>query len=1402
MAQKTTLWRCLHCDLLNFEQFQICQACYNEPASYDEETVQLPGKIEPTSTKLQGRTVYHQDLPPYRAGYAQPTLSLTMTSRAESKYDGNDEQKTRHDSKWDTIFNREYFIRSEMNDCEQYLYDNMKQRIMFLDGGMGTTIQKFKFNEEDFRGDRFKEHAKPLKGDNDLLVLTRPDAIRQIHIDYLLAGSDIIETNTFNATSISQSDYDTQEHVKEINIEAARLAKEACDVVMQREKEQGLPLRRRFVAGAIGPTNKTLSISPSVEDPGYRDITWDEVVNAYCEQIHALMEGGVDILMIETIFDTLNAKAAIYAVLSVFEQRNVRLPVFISGTIVDQSGRTLSGQTTEAFYAAIRHIRPFAVGLNCALGAKDMLSFLKRLANTAECFVLAYPNAGLPNEMGEYDQPPNEFALEVSCFAKERLINLVGGCCGTSTPYIKALSEVMANYQPRMIPKYEQTRDRVMKLCGLECLTVTKELGFVNVGERCNIAGSARFRKLIKNNDFTEAVAVALKQVESGAQIIDINMDDGLVDGVKAMKKFVQLISAEPEIAKIPFMIDSSKFDIVKVGLQCFQGKCLVNSISLKVGEAEFIKHAKEILKYGAGVVVMAFDEKGQAATRAEKIRICSRAYNILCDPKYGVNFPPQDIIFDPNILTICTGMAEHNQYGIDFIQATKDIRRLCPYSHISGGLSNLSFAFRGVNKLRGAMHSVFLYYAIQNGMDFGIVDAGGIPLYDDLESDLREMCIDAVLNRDPENIVERLLTKCELIKAEKETPGAAKKVDEWRTQSVEQRLAHALIKGIDKFVDQDVEEARQKKDKYPLVLNIIEGPLMDGMNIVGDRFGSGKMFLPQVIKSARVMKKAVKYLLPFLEADKEAANKLNTGPVEEDRLKCVVLATVKGDVHDIGKNIVGVVLGCNNFRVVDLGVMCECNTILEAAIKERADIVGLSGLITPSLDEMVFVASEMEKREEFHSIPLLIGGATTSKKHAAVKISPAYPSGFCMRVLDASRAVTVCQALVSEDKEQREEFIDEIEEEYEEIRDEYFGNEQDKVFIEYKEAKANKYVIDDFKSESSLKTYQAPIPKIGCGVKNIKYFQSYPLKELIPFIDWNPFFQVFQLRGTYPNRNYPKLFKDPNVGQTAKETFDDAQKMLAEWIKNKTVEARGVVGFFKCNSNDEDDIELYDDNNKLIGKLHGLRQQQQQQTGSSADQTFTCLSDFVAPKNKHGVHDYIGLFAVSAGFGITELCKDLKENKTDDYSALLAQALADRLGEAFAEKLHFDVRREYWGYEPVESQALAMSATDLHKIKYRGIRPAPGYPSQPDPTEQQTIWRLLDIDNNVRIQLTENYAMDPAASVSGMYIHHKDSKYFQLGEITKEQVVSYHQRKTGAKNGENVEQTQKWLKSYLSYRA
>lgn len=1280
---------------------------------------------------------------------------------------------------WDSLFHRPYYDSKFMTDIEKSLYKTLTERIMYLDGAMGTTIQQYKLTEEMYRGEQFKKHKHSLKGNNDILVLTQPNIIKEIYLNYLKSGSDIIETNTFNATKISQSDYETEEYVIQINKEAVRLAKEA---IQEMEKlEPNGP--KRYVAGAIGPTNKTLSISPSVEDPGYRDITWKEVVDCYKEQVEALIDAKCDILMVETIFDTLNAKAALYAIMNTFDEKNIKLPVFISGTIVDNSGRTLSGQTTEAFYTSIKHIKPFAVGLNCALGAKDMIPFLKRLSNVADCFILAYPNAGLPNEMGEYDQNPEQFSEAVSVFLKNKLVNLVGGCCGTTKEHIFTLQKLVKNNKelniPRILPEYWKKKyGKTMILSGLEQFKITKNINFVNIGERCNIAGSARFRRLIKDNKFSEAIAVALKQVENGAQILDINMDEGLIDGNKAMRNFLNLIAGEPDIAKIPMMIDSSKFEIIQAGLQSFQGKSVVNSISLKVGEKKFIKQAKEILKYGAAVVIMAFDENGQAATKNDKIRICYRAYKILTLPEYNINFPPEDIIFDPNILTICTGIKEHNTYGIDFIEAIKIIKSKCKYVHITGGLSNLSFAFRGVNKLREAMHSVFLYYAIENGMDFGIVNAGALPIFEDIEIDLRNMCIDAVLNKDTDNIVERLLNKAELIKKEKVLlkGGKIKKEEEWRKYNLKKRLGHSLVKGIDKYILKDVEEAFNDKKTYPRPLNIIEGPLMDGMNIVGDLFGSGKMFLPQVIKSARVMKKAVKWLLPYMEKEKNILLK-NNPTMKLLKQKTMVIATVKGDVHDIGKNIVGVVLGCNNFKVIDLGVMCSCEKILNAVKKYDADVLGLSGLITPSLDEMVYVAKEMEKGG--FSIPLLIGGATTSKKHTAVKICPEY-SGFCMRVLDASRAVSVMQNLTTNEQSDKEEFIDEIEEEYEEIRQEYNTNITDKTYKTLNEVRKNKYILDVSEEKLPIK------PKQGLG---LKIFKNYELKSLIPFIDWNPFFQVFQLRGTYPTRNYPKLFNDNKVGKAAKELFDDAQKMLKYWCNNNIIESRGIIGFFPANSNDNDDIEIYktDKRDEILTKFHGLRQQRYLENNNEGK--YLCLSDFIAHKNTNK-KDYIGLFVVSSGFNIENLCKKY-EKDCDDYNSLLAKALADRLSEAFAEKMHYDVRIKYWGYEKTKN----ISTNDLHKIKYTGIRPAPGYPMQPDPTEMNIIWELMNVKQNIGVSLTENYAMFPQASVSGLYIAHPDSKYFQLGDITKEQVSNYSKRKNM-----NLKITEKWLRTNLSY--
>jgi 5-methyltetrahydrofolate--homocysteine methyltransferase len=1067
-----------------------------------------------------------------------------------------------------------------------------------------------------------------------------------------------------------------------------------------------------------------------------------------------------------------------------FEERDIRLPIFISGTLVDLSGRTLSGQTGEAFYTSVRHVKPFAVGLNCALGAAEMKPFLARLSAACECRVLAYPNAGLPNEMGEYDQPPDEFAAAVKTFADDRLVNMVGGCCGTDPTYIAALAGQMDEMKVRPRPTRKtvtasKIADRqFMLVSGLEMLRITPELNFVNVGERCNIAGSIRFKKLIKENKFGKAVEVARVQVENGAQVLDINVDDGLVDGVKAMRKFVRLVASEPDIARIPLMIDSSKFDIVRTGLQCFQGKCIVNSISLKVGEEEFINQAREVLRYGAAVVVMAFDEKGQAASKDDKVRICERAYNLLTGDLIG--FPPEDIIFDPNILTIATGMAEHNSYGVDFIEATREIKKRCPGVHISGGLSNLSFSFRGVNELREAMHSVFLFHAIKAGMDFGIVNAGALPVYDDIEEDLRVLCEAAVLNTEPDTIVEKLLAKAEEIKSRKKVGGGkAKEELEWRKEPVKSRLAHSLVKGIDKFIVEDVEEARLA---MPAPLMVIEGPLMDGMNVVGDLFGAGKMFLPQVIRSARVMKKAVGYLLPFLEAAEAAAEgkdgtdeKMEADTVIDRGAGVMVIATVKGDVHDIGKNIVGVVLGCNRFKVFDLGVMCDAQKILDKAKAVKADMIGLSGLITPSLDEMVMVASEMEK-QGFHC-PLLIGGATTSKKHTAIKICPKY-SGFSMRVLDASRAVSVCSALMSSSVEERDDFIDEVEEEYDEIRTEYYAAIEEKDIVSLEYARKNPATVD-------WKKFTAVKPKFF----GRRVFKKIDLSELEPFIDWNPFFQVYGLRGKYPNRNFPKLFKDETVGKEAKRLFDEAQEMLTNM--RSTIEARAVIGFWPANSVG-DDIELYADDTRteVVGVLHGLRQQHK----LSDDYEFACLSDYIAPKGT-GVADYIGTFAVSSGFGLEEQCTKFKAD-LDDYNSILLQAIGDRLSEALAEKMHFDVRRDYWGYEAGDDDTgVVADAIDLHKLKYVGIRPAPAYPMQPDTTEHDELWKLMNVEAEVGIKLTDSYAMMPAASVSGLYIAHPQSRYFQVGDIDEDQVEDYARRK-----GMTKETVERWLGNNLTY--
>ncbi|GAX83119.1 hypothetical protein CEUSTIGMA_g10545.t1 [Chlamydomonas eustigma] len=1256
-----------------------------------------------------------------------------------------------------------------------------KERIAFIDGAMGTMIQRYKLNEEDFRGERYKDHGHELKGNNDLLVLTRPDVIEEIHLAYLEGGADIIETNTFNGTWISQADYELQakDEVYAINFHAAKLAKASVDKFMANHPESG----RRFVAGAIGPTNKTLSVSPSVENPAFRGITYDEVVDAYYDQAKGLYEGGVDLFLVETIFDTLNAKAAIYALELFFSDLGVRIPVMISGTIVDNSGRTLSGQTNEAFWNSVSHAKPFAVGLNCALGASDMKKYIANLSKCADCYVFCYPNAGLPNAMGGYDQKGHEMAEEIRPFCDENLVNAIGGCCGSTPEHIAAIKSMASKYPPRQKHDVEP----LMRISGLEPLNYQPNASdmrstFLNLGERCNVAGSMLFKKAIVDNDYEKALAIALKQIQQGAHVLDINMDDGLIDGVSAMTKFVNLCVSDPEISRIPFMIDSSKFHIIEAGLKCCQGKCIVNSISLKEGEEPFKKHAHVIKKHGAAVVVMAFDETGQAAGYAEKVRMCQRAYRILVEE---VGFNPQDIIFDPNILTIGTGMSEHNNYAVDFIRATREIKRVCPGSKISGGVSNIAFSFRGNEAVRRGFHSAFLYHACKAGMDMGIVNSQQVieDAYEKLDKELLGFIEDVLLNK-CENATERMLEyaatldhKCKPTAVVKKglaagaTGGGAKKADavSWRDLPVEKRLEHALIKGVDEFAVVDTEEARSC-GKYVKPLHVIEGPLMDGMNVVGDLFGAGKMFLPQVIKSARVMKKAVSHLIPFIEEEK----RLNGGSGESSNAGVFLIATVKGDVHDIGKNIVGVVLGCNNFKVIDMGVMTPWEKILDAAVAEKADIIGLSGLITPSLDEMVTVAKKMEERGM--KTPLLIGGATTSKMHTAVKIAPVY-SGPVVYVLDASRSVPVCQALVDKNEKQRQEYVDDIKEQYAELREEFYAGLEDRKYISLAAAQSKSLKVD-WKAEIN----HPVIPKL-LGNKVILEF---PIQDLIEYIDWNPFFQVWQLRGRYPNRGYPKIFNDATVGSEAKKLFEEAQVMLKDFMDNKRVKLNAVVGIYPANSVG-DDIEVYEDESRSVvkGKMYGLRQQAEKDN----EEPYLCLSDFVAPKGS-GLGDYIGMFACTAGIGLEDLVHQFKE-AGDDYSYIMAEALADRLAEAYAEKVHELVRREYWGYAPDEK----LSVDDMLKVKYQGIRPAPGYPSQPDHTEKRTMWDLMEADSAAGITLTDSLAMFPAASVSGLYFGGKCSQYFAVGKITKEQIVEYAQRKKV-----DVDEAERWLRTMLNY--
>ncbi len=1222
----------------------------------------------------------------------------------------------------------------------------MRERILVLDGAMGTMIQALKLDEDGYRGARFDAWNREVRGNNDLLNLSRPRSIRDIHYAYFKAGADIVSTNTFSSTTIAQADYGMEDIAYELNLAGARLAREAAK---DAEAEDGIP---RFVAGALGPTNRTASISPDVSNPGFRAITFDQLRTAYAEQIKGLLDGGADLLLIETIFDTLNAKAAIYAIAEACDARGVDVPVMISGTITDRSGRLLSGQTPAAFWNAVQHANPITIGLNCALGATEMRAHIEELGRVADTFVCAYPNAGLPNEFGYYDESPDYMAELLGEFASAGLVNVVGGCCGTTPEHIAAIAKAVAGKKPRAIPAIAP----MLRLSGLEPFTLTPEIPFVNVGERTNVTGSAKFRKLVTAGDYTTALSIAREQVENGAQVIDVNMDEGLLDSEAAMVTFLNLIAAEPDIARVPVMVDSSKFSVIEAGLKCLQGKAVVNSISMKEGEAAFIEHAKVVRRHGAAVVVMAFDEKGQADTFERKTTICARAYDILVNQ---VGFPPQDIIFDPNIFAIATGMEEHNNYGVDFIEATRWIRANLPHVHVSGGVSNLSFSFRGNERVREAMHSVFLYHAIKAGMDMGIVNAGQMAVYDDLDPKLREACEDVVLNKRPE-ASERLLALADKFRGAGQE---AKTVDlTWRERPVEKRLAHALVHGITDFVEADTEEARTK---LPRPLDVIEGPLMDGMNIVGDLFGSGKMFLPQVVKSARVMKQAVAYLMPFM--DKEKAERRAAGGAEERSSNGkIVMATVKGDVHDIGKNIVGVVLACNNYEVIDLGVMVPAAKILEVAKAEGADIIGLSGLITPSLDEMCHVAAEMERQGL--DLPLMIGGATTSRVHTAVKIHPNYRRGQAVYVNDASRAVGVAQALMSADNKAG--YIADLRGEYRKIAEAHARAQEDKVRLPLATARANAMKLDWSGS------YLPPAP----AFLGSKVFNDYPIADLVEIIDWTPFFQTWELSG-----KFPAILDDAKVGEAARSLYNDARAMLDKIVAEKWFKASAVAGFWPANSVG-DDIHIYADETraKPIAVLHGLRQQLSKREGRAN----VSVSDFVAPRDS-GLKDYVGAFTVTAGIGEDVIAERFKR-ANDDYSAIMVSALADRLAEAFAERLHQLTRKEFWGYAADET----LSNEDVIAEKYQGIRPAPGYPAQPDHTEKGTLFELLGSER-IGVKLTESYAMWPGAAVCGLYFSHPQSHYFGVGKIERDQVEDYARRK-----GWSVSEAERWLAPILNY--
>ncbi len=1224
----------------------------------------------------------------------------------------------------------------------------IKKRILIMDGAMGTMIQKHKLSEEDFRGDQYKDHSHSLKGNNDILCITKPDIIREIHASYLESGADITLTNTFSATSIAQADYGLESEIYDLNYQAAALASSVAEKFSGKD-----PSRPRFAAGSMGPTNKTASISPDVNDPGYRAITFDELKLAYKEQAAGLLDGGVDILLVETVFDTLNAKAALVGIEELFEEKGARVPVMVSGTITDASGRTLSGQTTAAFWFSISHFNLLSVGLNCAMGADMLRPYIQELSRLAHIPVSIHPNAGLPNEFGEYDESAEHMSAILGDFAHEGFINIVGGCCGTTPQHIRAISEKVAGVTPRKIPE----KDRYLHLSGLEALTIREETNFVNIGERTNVSGSRKFARLITENKLDEALEVAREQVQNGAQVVDVNMDEGLLDSEQLMPGFLNLMASEPEIARVPVMVDSSKWSVIEAGLKCLQGKGVVNSISMKEGEESFLYQAKMCRRYGTAVVVMAFDEKGQADSFERRIEICQRSYKLLTEK---VGFPPQDIIFDPNILTVATGIEEHNNYAIDFIRATKWIKENLPYAKVSGGISNISFSFRGNNVVREAMHSCFLYHAIDAGLDMGIVNAGMIEVYEEIPHELRGKVEDVLFNRRPD-ATERLLNYAEKVKG----GGKKREIDlSWRDAAVGKRISHALVKGIIDYVEEDVEEARKKFDK---TIEVIEGPLMDGMNVVGDLFGSGKMFLPQVVKSARVMKKAVAYLIPYIEEE----NAGQDGPRESRSAGKVLLATVKGDVHDIGKNIVAVVLSCNNYEIIDLGVMTPMEKILDKAEKEQVQVIGVSGLITPSLDEMVYIAKEMERREM--KLPLLIGGATTSRIHTAVKINPNY-SGAVIHVLDASKSVPVVSKLLQENKQKVDTYIQDIKKEYRGLKEAHASRQKDKNLIPIERARNNR-----FQSDWSQRKVIRP------SFLGKRIYQDFDIAELRNYIDWTPFFLSWEMKG-----RYPAIFENNTYGKEARKLYDDANMLLDKIVTENSLTAKAVVGFFPANSR-MDDIEVYDfdkekeDRGKVTRVLHHLRQQNKKAEGLPN----YCLSDFLAPREE-SIPDYIGAFVVSAGFGTDEMVKKFEKDH-DDYNSILVKAIADRLAEAFAEKMHEYVRTELWGYAPDED----FTNEELIREKYKGIRPAPGYPACPDHLEKRNLFDLLDAEKNIGVLLTESFAMYPAASVSGWYFSHPESRYFGVNKISKDQVEDY-----AGRIGMSLEETEKWLSPILVY--